>query len=57
MWSNIGNVEEHRKSVEFMPSVGHSNSIDSVGTGNPKNDGLHFYMDCHASIKGIFFGK
>ena len=54
MWSNIGNVAEHRKSLEFLPSP--RRSIDS-GTGKPLNDALYIYADCHAAIKGIFFGR
>ena len=48
MWSNIGNVEEHKASMEFLPS--------------PKNDtesgtGRFLFADCQAAIKGIFMGK
>ena len=54
MWDNIGNVAEHKQSLEFTPSP--RRSIDS-GTGKMLNDGLYLYADCHAAIKGVFVGK
>ena len=54
MWSNIGNVEQHKGSVEFLPSP--RRSFDS-GTGKPTNDALYINADCHSSVKGIFLGK
>jgi len=54
MWSNIGNVEEHKNSMEFLPSP--RRSFDS-GTGKPTNDALYINADCHSSVKGIFLGK
>ena len=53
MWSNIGKVEEHKNSMEFLPSP--RRSFDS-GTGKPTNDALYINADCHSSVKGIFMG-
>ena len=46
MWSNIGNVEEHQASLEFLPSSKNEN-----GTGR------FLFADCQAAIKGMFMGK
>ena len=54
MWSNIGNVAEHKESLEFLPSP--RRSIDS-GTGKPLNDAMYVYADCHSSIRGTFLGN
>ena len=53
MWSNIGNVAEHRESVNLLPSP--RRSIDS-GTGKPHHDAMYVYADCHSAVKGIFMG-
>ena len=51
MWSNIGNVAEHKKSVEFVPG---RRRLDSE---KAKENGLYFYADCHSATKGILYGK
>ena len=53
MWSNIGNVIEHKNAMEFLPSP--RRSFDS-GPGNPNNQALQIHADCHSSVKGIFLG-
>ena len=55
MWSNIGNVAEHKNSIELLPS-GPRHSIDS-GTGVHLNDAMYVYANCHSAIKGIFLGN
>ena len=52
MWSNIGNVAEHKESVALLPSP--KSMIDMAG--KPLNDAMYMYADCHAAIKGIFSG-
>ena len=54
MWANIGQVAEHKDTMEFMPSP--RRSIDS-GTGKLVNDGLFLFADCRSAIKGVFLGE
>ena len=54
MWANIGQVAEHKDTMEFMPSP--RRSIDS-GTGKLVNDGLFLFADCRSAIKGMFLGE
>ena len=52
MWSNIGNVEEHKDNLELYLTP--RQSIDSTGQLN--NNAMIIYADCHSANKGLFTG-
>ena len=59
MWSKIGKVAEHQQEMEFVPH-GPRGSFDSSASASTKQqiqDSLYIYADCHAAVKGTFFGK
>ena len=58
MWSKIGKVAEHQQEMEFLPN-GPRGSFDSSASASHKQqiqDSLYIYADCHAAVKGTFFG-
>ena len=55
MWANIGQVAEHKDTMEFGLSSPRR-SVDS-GTGKLVNDGLFLFADCRSAIKGVFLGE
>jgi hypothetical protein len=57
MWSNVGNVEEHRASVEFLPFRRDSMDSSLEDDGRTENDAHYLYADCHATNTGLFSGE
>ena len=49
MWSNIGNVEEHKESLEFTD--------DKIHQIYRNKAGLEQNLGCASSFKGIYTGK
>ena len=49
MWSNIGNVEEHKESLEFTD--------DQIHRIYRNKAGLEQNLNCASTFKGSFTGK
>ena len=57
MWSNIGKVEDHQHSMEFLPSITsqHGSSEDLHKMSGHK-EAMIIFADCTSSMKGLFSG-
>ena len=56
MWSNIGQVEDHRNSLEFLPSVSQQSSTEDLQKMSGHKEAMIIFADCTSSLKGLFSG-
>ena len=57
MWSNVGNIGEHRSSLDFMPASRRDSLNSSVSNDdNTSKPNAFLYADCHGTNRGLFGG-
>ena len=56
MWSNIGKVEDHQHSMEFLPSISQHGSSEDLQKMSGHKEAMIIFADCTSSMKGLFSG-
>ena len=56
LWSNIGNIEENKNSLDFLPSASPMGSQEELNRTEGHKQALVLYADCSSSTKGMFAG-
>ena len=56
MWSNIGNVQEHINSIDFLPSVSAQGSEEELHRTSGHKDAMIIFANFTSSMKGLFAG-
>ena len=56
LWSSIGNIEEHKDSIEFLPSVSQQGSMENINRTAGHKQNMIIYADCTNSNMGIGLG-
>lgn len=56
LWSNIGNISDHKNSLFFLPSVTPHGSQEALHKTQGHKEALILFADCKSSINGLFIG-
>ena len=56
MWSNIGKVEDHQHSMEFLPSISQQGSSEDLQKMSGHKEAMIIFADRTSSMKGLFSG-
>ena len=56
LWSSIGKIQEHKDSLEFLPSITPQGSTENLHRTEGHKQNLILFADCTSSNMGLFFG-
>ena len=56
LWSNIGNISDHKESLSFLPSVTPKGSMEALHKSQTRNEAMVIFADCKSSITGLILG-
>ena len=56
LWSNIGNIHDHKESLSFLPSVTPKGSMEVLHKSENRKEAMVIFADCKSSITGLILG-